>query len=273
MQTVAEATAGLERDLEAGEARGDLGRLDVDGDEVLEARRVDEGSAARERVEGRGRRRVAAVTAAAIQLRDGECQVRNQRVQERALADPRRSDQRADPVGREQPLDRVEADPLRRRNREDFAGAAVDLDESLRERRRSRQIELVHDDRGLDSRRARDHDAAIDVARLLARLGGDYDKEPIEVDGDRPLATPRIPTPKNTVGGQCLETIARDQHPVADHRPLIGGEPDLPRAAFVEADHYGDTVVRHDAARLLFDDLSRSRPARDGARGTCALAA
>ena len=87
METITKSTAGFERRFEAGEEVRNLQSIDIDRDEILETRCVDQKPPARNRVQRRGRGRVSTLLAPAIERRDPKVEIRNEGIQQRALAD------------------------------------------------------------------------------------------------------------------------------------------------------------------------------------------
>ena len=82
METITESTAPFERRFESGEEAGRLECIDLDCDEILEARRIDEKSPTRKSMECGRRRRVTALPALAIEFGHLEIEIRNERVQQ-----------------------------------------------------------------------------------------------------------------------------------------------------------------------------------------------
>ena len=101
--------------LEARKMPSGLEGLEADGDEILEAGRINQKAAALEFMQGRRRCCMSTLPAPPIQRPHTQVQIRNEHVQERALPYARRAHESAQPASRKPRTNLV--DPLSRQRR------------------------------------------------------------------------------------------------------------------------------------------------------------
>jgi hypothetical protein len=250
METITKSTTRFERRFKTGEEIRNLQRFDIDRDEILETRCVDENPSTRERMQRRSRGRVSTFPAAAIERRDPKVEIRNEEIQQRALADTRRTDESAQPPTPQDSRNHFDAFARRRRHTMDTAGSAINLAESIGQFTSPLEIDLVHDHNRLDSRRSCDDESSVDIARGLTRFGRHHDGQHVEIDGDRAFAATSITSPQDAVPGFDDQALTDHNYAIPRDCALIRREPDLALTPMIEPDEYGDTVVGDHSARL-----------------------
>jgi hypothetical protein len=250
VQTVAKSTAPFERDFESRkEARG-FEYIDVDRDEVLEARCVDEKSPARKRMQSRSGRSVTTLLAALIERGHPKVQIWNERIQQRTLAYARWPDECTELSARQSFGDLFDAFAGRGRYTMDRTRSAVDLAKTIGQVLASLEIEFVHDHDRLDPGRTSDDESAIDVAGRFTRFRCDHDAEDIEVDSDRAIPSTVVLSAQDSMSGLHDQAFAKHDHSISRDRPLFRSQPDLALSTAIKTDEHSNTMMRDHSTRF-----------------------
>jgi hypothetical protein len=259
MEAVAKSATSFDRRLEAGEEARSLQHIDVHCNEILEARGIDEESSPRKRMQRRRRRRMPTLLTSSIERRDREIQIWNERVQQRTLTHAGRPDESTDLPAGQRFGNRFDALAGRCRHSENVAGSAVDFAEPMGQLASSLEVDLVHDHDRFDSRRPRNHEPAVDIARRLSRFRCNHDAENIEVDGDRALATTGITSTEDPMRLFDDETFANHDHAIPGDCALFGRQPDLTLTPVIETDEYRDPMMGDHSTRFAVLEILRVR--------------